>query len=380
VASKRDYYEVLSIAREADDNAIKIAYRKLAMQHHPDRNPGDHEAEARFREITEAYEVLRDPQKRQLYDRYGHAGLNGQLPGFANNDSVMDMFGELFGGMFGGRGRRGPQPGRDLQMTVELDLLEAVRGVEKTITIPREELCNDCGGSGCKKGSRPATCRRCNGQGVVIQGQGFFRIQQTCSGCGGTGAIITDPCNTCRGARRVTVERTIKVNIPAGVDTNMRMRVSGEGEAGMPGSPSGDLYCVFRVRRHPLFARDNLDLHCEIPITFSQAALGGAIEVPMIDGTPVAQTLSRGVQSGDEIRLKGKGAPNVENGRKGDLVVHLRVLTPRNLTKRQEELLRELEEIDLKQVPPERKSWLDRVREFFSADAAKQAKTKDQNV
>ena len=339
------------------------------MQHHPDRNPGDHEAEIRFREITEAYEVLRDPDKRQRYDRYGHAGLDAaNLPGFGgNNDSVMDLFGELFGGVFGGgRQRRGPQPGRDLQVTVDLELLEAVRGVEKTITIPREEPCNDCGGSGCKKGSKPATCRRCNGQGVIIQGQGFFRIQQTCSGCGGAGIIITDPCPTCRGNRRITVERSIKIGIPAGVDTNMRMRVSGEGEGGMPGSPPGDLHCVFRVRRHPLFLRDKLDLHCEIPITFSLAALGGSIEVPTIEGIPATQTLSRGIQSGDEIRLKGKGVPNVETGRgKGDLVVHLRVVTPRNLTKRQEELLRELNEIDGKHVPPERKTWLDRVARVF---------------
>jgi molecular chaperone DnaJ len=372
VASKRDYYEVLAVARDADDDAIKLAYRRLAMQHHPDRNPGDKEAEVKFKEVTEAYEVLRDPDKRHRYDRYGHAGLDGQLPNFGNPDSVMDLFGELFGGVFGGgRMRRGPQPGRDLQITVELDLVEAVRGVQRELTIPREEPCGQCGGSGCKKGSKPVTCRRCNGHGVVLQGQGFFRIQQTCSGCGGAGAIITDPCPTCRGARRVSVERTVPISVPAGVDTNMRLRVTGEGEAGMPGAPPGDLYCVFRVRRHPLFHRDNLDLHCEIPITFSQAALGGAIEVPTIDGTPVAQTLSRGVQSGDEVRLKGKGVPHVETGRKGDLVVHLRVVTPRNLTKRQEELLREMEEIDLKQVPPERRSWLDRVREFFAG--AKQA-------
>jgi molecular chaperone DnaJ len=344
------------------------------MKYHPDRNPGDKEAEVRFKEVTEAYEVLRDPDKRHRYDRYGHAGLEGQLPNFGGPDSVMDLFGELFGGVFGGgRMRRGPQPGRDLQVTVELDLVEAVRGVERQLTIPREEPCGQCGGTGSKKGSRPVTCRRCNGQGVVLQGQGFFRIQQTCPGCGGSGAIITDPCPTCRGGRRVSVERTITVKVPAGVDTNMRLRVTGEGEAGMPGAPPGDLYCVFRVRRHPLFHRDNLDLHCEIPITFSQAALGGAIEVPTIDGTPVAQTLSRGVQSGDEIRLRGKGVPHVETGRKGDLVVHLRVVTPRNLTKRQEELLHELEEIDLKQVPPERRSWLDRVREFFAGDSTKQA-------
>jgi len=374
VASKRDYYEVLAVARDADDEVIKVAYRRLAMKYHPDRNPGDKQAEVKFKEVTEAYEVLRDPDKRHRYDRYGHAGLEGQLPNFGSPDSVMDLFGELFGGVFGGgRMRRGPQPGRDLQVTVELDLVEAVRGVERQLTIPREEPCGQCGGTGCKKGSKPVTCRRCNGQGVVLQGQGFFRIQQTCPGCGGAGAIITDPCPTCRGGRRVSVERTITVKVPAGVDTNMRLRVTGEGEAGMPGAPPGDLYCVFRVRRHPLFHRDNLDLHCEIPITFSLAALGGAIEIPTIDGTPVAQTLSRGVQSGDEFRLKGKGVPHVETGRKGDLVVHLRVVTPRNLTKRQEELLRELEEIDAKQVPPERRSWLDRVREFFAGEPTRQA-------
>ena len=258
-------------------------------------------------------------------------------------------------------------------MAVDLELLEAVRGAEKTIRIPREEPCGDCGGSGCKKGSRPATCRNCNGQGVVIQGQGFFRIQQTCRGCGGSGAIITDPCITCLGARRVKVERTIKITIPAGVDTNMVMPIAGEGEAGMPGAPPGNLHCVFRVRQHPLFERRNLDLHCEMPITFSQAALGGAIEVPLIEGTRLSQTLPPGVQSGNEFRLRGKGVPHhSQNGTKGDLVVHLKVVTPRNLTKRQEELLRELEEIDAKHVSPERKGWLDRVRDFFSADGAKQ--------
>jgi molecular chaperone DnaJ len=372
VASKRDYYEVLMVTREADDDAIKVAYRRLAMQHHPDRNPGDHEAEIRFREITEAYEVLRDPDKRQRYDRYGHAGLDAQLPNFGGADGFGDIVSELFNGVFGGRGRRGPQPGRDLQVTVELELLEAVRGIQKTITIPREEPCNDCGGTGCKKGSKPVTCRRCQGQGVVIQGQGFFRIQQTCSGCGGAGVIITDPCVTCRGARRVTIERSIKISVPAGVDTNMRMRLSGEGEAGMPGSAPGDLYCVFRVNRHQLFVRDNLDLHCDIPITFSLAALGGPLEVPTLEGKPLVQTVARGAQSGDEIRIRGKGAPHVENGRKGDLIVHLRVVTPRNLTKRQEELLRELDELDHKHVPPEQKSWLERVREFFSAEATKE--------
>jgi molecular chaperone DnaJ len=366
-SSKRDYYEVLGVARDADDDTLKKAYRRLAMQYHPDRNVGDHEAEIKFREAAEAYEVLRDPQKRARYDRYGHAGLEGLgMPDFGDADAVMDIFGDLFGGVFGGRRRRGPQPGRDLQITVELDLLEAFRGIQKTLTIPREETCGECGGSGARAGTRPAPCRRCGGHGAVLQGAGFFRIQQTCGACGGRGVVITDPCNRCHGQGTVEVERQVPVNIPPGVDSDVSIRVSGEGESGQPGAPPGDLYVVIRVRKHPLFVRQGLDLHCEVPVTFSQAALGSPLEVPALDGKLLTVTLKRGTQSGDEVRVSGKGMPHLRGGRPGDLVVHVRVLTPRNLTKRQEELLRELDEIDGKHVPPERKSFLDRVREFFT--------------
>lgn len=371
MADKRDYYEVLGVARGSSDDDIKKAYRKLAMQYHPDRNVGDSEADARFKEAAEAYEVLRDPEKRQRYDQFGHAGLEGFIHDFNSADDVMDLFGDLLGGIFGGGGgrrRRGPQPGRDLQIAIEIDLVEAYRGVKKTLQIPREETCQECRGNGSKPGSQPTTCRRCNGQGVIIQGQGFFRIQQTCNGCGGKGTVITDPCPACRGAGRIAVNRALEVNIPPGVDSDMSIRLTGEGEAGGAGGPPGDLYCVIRVRRHSLFAREAQNLHCELPITFSQAALGGAVEVPTLEGSMVTTTLPKGMQQGDELRLSGRGMPHVRGGRPGDLIVHVKVVTPRNLTKRQDELFRELAELDGKNTPPERKSWLERVKEFFSTN------------
>lgn len=369
MASKRDYYEVLEVSKDADDDTIKKAYRRLAMKYHPDRNVGDQEAEVKFKEATEAFEVLRDPHKRSQYDRYGHNGPE-RLGGFGPNSSMGDILNDLFGGVFGGRGRRGPQPGRDLEMAVEIDLLDAARGVHKEVKIRRAETCADCSGSGAKRGTRAATCRRCNGHGVVVQSHGLFGIQQTCSACGGRGVVITDPCPTCRGEGAVAAERTLEVDIPAGVDTGMTLALRGEGEPGEPGAPPGDLHCVIRVRKHPLFVRQGLDLHCEVPITFSQAALGGPLEVPALDGKMLTQTVKKGTQSGDEIRVSGRGMPHVRGGRAGDLVAHLRVVTPRTLTKRQEELFRELAEIDGKQVPPERKSFLERIREFFTPDTA----------
>jgi molecular chaperone DnaJ len=376
MATKRCYYEVLEVSRDADEETLKKAYRKLAMKYHPDRNPGDTEADAHFREASEAFEVLRDPQKRGRYDRYGHAGLEGMNgPGFSSADDVMNIFGDLFGDLFGGRRRqRGPQPGNDLQMALELDLVEAYKGVSKEVRIPRRERCADCGGQGSRPGSQPQTCRRCNGHGVVIQGQGFFRIQQTCSVCRGRGTVITDPCGRCRGAGVVQIEKALTVQVPAGVDEGMSIRLNGEGEAGDPGAPPGDLYCVIKVRQHPLFVRHNQELHCEVPITFSQAALGGPLEVPTLDGKYVTAQLARGTQAGDEIRVQGKGMPHVRGGRPGDLVVHLRVVTPRKLTKRQEELMRELGEIDGNHVPPERRSFLDRVKEFFGSFGAHESK------
>jgi molecular chaperone DnaJ len=370
MASKRCYYEILEVAREADDDTIKSSYRRLAMKYHPDRNPGDRDAEVKFKEAAEAYEVLRDPEKRQRYDRYGHAGLEGMnMPNFGNADSVMDLFGELLGGMFGGaQMRRGPQAGRDIQTAIEIDLADAYKGVAKSVTIPRAERCSDCGGDGCKKGSKPVLCQLCKGHGVVIQGQGFFRIQLTCPRCGGRGAIITDPCQSCRGAGRVVRERQVQVQIPPGIESGQDIRITGEGEAGAVGAPPGDLYIRVKVKKHTLFVRDELDLHCQMPITFSQAALGAALEVPTLEGKYVTHNLKRGTQSGDEVRIAGKGMPRLHGGRHGDLVLHIQVVTPRNLMKRQEELLRELGEIEGKHVSPERKSFLDRVRDFFTPD------------
>jgi molecular chaperone DnaJ len=368
--TKRCYYEVLGVAKDADEETLKKAYRKLAMQYHPDRNPGDAEADAKFKEAAEAFDILRDAQKRQRYDRYGHAGLEGMAGhNFSNADSVMDLFGELFGDLFGGGGRRrrGPRQGNDLQVAFEIDLVEAYKGTKRDLKIPRQEPCTVCDGSGARLGSHPVQCRRCNGHGVVIQGQGFFRIQQTCSACHGQGQVISDPCKTCRGRGAIEVERKLTVDVPPGIDDGMRMALQGEGEAGDPGAPPGDLYCLVRVKQHPLFARNGQELHCEVPITFSQAALGGALEVPTLEGKYISATLQRGTQSGDEIRIAGKGMPNVRGGRTGDLVVHLRIVTPTNLTRRQEELLREMADLDGKHVSPERKSFLDRVKEFFTA-------------
>jgi molecular chaperone DnaJ len=367
--NKRDYYQVLGVSRDADIEEVKRAYRKLAMQYHPDRNAGNPEAEERFKEAAEAYEVLHDPHKRNRYDRYGHAGLEGMnVPHFNDAQSVFDLFGDLFGDIFGDR-RHGPQGGRDLQLEIEVTLLEAARGVTKSITIPREELCPECKGNGSRPGTQPATCRRCNGHGVVVQAQGFFRIQQTCRACGGRGAIITDPCSKCSGNGRVTVQRKLDVNLPPGVDTGTRVRISGEGEAGDPRAPRGDLYCLVRVREHPIFQRDGNHLLCQLPITISQAALGGTIEVPTIDGK-MEYALKRGVQSGDVIRVGGQGMPSLRGGRRGDLHIQVMVETPRHLTKRQEEIFRELAEIEQKQVSPQRKSFKEKLKELFAGDSA----------
>jgi molecular chaperone DnaJ len=368
---KRDYYEILGVQREADTEEVKRAYRKLAMQYHPDRNVGDAEAEERFKEAAEAYEVLHDPQKRQRYDRYGHAGLEGMnVPHFTDAQSVFDLFGDLFGDIFGGRrGRMGPHPGRDLQVALDLDLSDAARGVRKKVAVAREEWCNECSGSGCRRGTSPAPCRRCGGQGVVVQTQGFFRVQQSCRACGGRGAVITDPCGACNGSGRSLVRRSLDVAVPPGVDNGTRIRLAGEGEVGEPGAPRGDLYCVIRVREHPFFQRDGNHLVCQVPVTFSQAALGGEIQVPTLDGA-VPFRLKAGAQSGEAVRIPGKGIPSLRGGYPGDLLVQIVVETPRNLTKRQEELFRELAELEQSNVSPQRKSFLDKLRDFFSASTA----------
>lgn len=368
MASKRDFYEVLGVAKDAGDEEIKRCYRKLAMQYHPDRNVGDGEAELKFKEAAEAYGVLSDPEKRRRYDRFGHAGLDGAgLNQFTDIQSVFDLFGDVLGDFFGGRGggRHGPRGGRDLEVEVRIDLVEAARGTKKSFPIPREELCGECSGSGAKKGTSPQTCRKCNGQGAVLLSQGFFRVQQTCRACGGRGQVITDHCGECKGHGRVVVKREIQVTIPPGVDTGNRVRLTGEGEAGDPGGPRGDLYCFIRVQEHSLFQRDGSNLICRLPITFSQAALGGDVEVPTLDG-PITHQLKKGIQPGEVVRIDGKGMPSLRGGRNGDLLVQVMVETPRRLTKRQEELFRELAEIDHKHVSPERKGFLDKLKEFFA--------------
>jgi molecular chaperone DnaJ len=371
MAAKRDYYEVLGVAKEANDEDIKRSFRKLAMQYHPDRNVGDKEAEEKFKEAAEAYEVLSSRDKRQIYDRYGRAGLqNNGGPAFHDVSSVFDLFGDIFGDIFGGqRGRRGPRGGRNLQVGIEINLLEAARGVTKTITIPREENCPECGGDGARPGAKPVVCRRCGGHGVVIQGQSFFRIQQTCPGCGGRGAIITDPCPRCFGQGRIEARHSLKVEIPPGIDTGNRIRKPGEGEAGAPGGPPGDLYVVVHVREHSIFERDGQHLICRVPITFSQAALGADIDVPTLDGT-IRFPLPRGTQTNEVLRIPDKGMPSVRGGRRGDLLVQVLVETPHKLTKRQEELLRELAEIEQKHVSPQRKSFLDKLRDLFAGEQA----------
>jgi molecular chaperone DnaJ len=372
MSTKRDCYEVLGVERDAYVEVIKKAYRGLAMKYHPDRNVGDEEASIRFKEAAEAYAILSDGEKKQVYDRYGHAGLNGMggMPDFGGGaESIFEAFGDFFGDILGGGGGRrqrgGPRAGADLGMHLQIDLIEAYRGVRRKVTLERNELCGECSGTGAKKGSKPATCRTCNGHGVVIVAQGFFRVQQTCRACGGRGQIIADPCNGCRGRGRIPQQRTVEVDIPPGVSTGNRLQVQGEGEAGEPGAPRGMLVLELQVRDHPLFRREGDHLICQVPITFSQAALGATVDVPTLDG-PIAQAIQPGIQSGDVIHLHGKGMPNVRSGRRGELAVQVLVETPRALTPRQEELLRELAELDHKNVSANRKGFFDSIKKLFT--------------
>jgi molecular chaperone DnaJ len=372
MAGKRDYYEVLGVAKEASEDDIKRAYRKLAMQFHPDRNVGDENAAAQFKEAAEAYDVLGNADKRQRYDRYGHAGLNGSgMPNFNDTQSIFDLFGDVFGDIFGGGGRggrRGPRRGRHIEVEMTLDLVEAHRGLDRSFTIRRDEVCSECSGSGARSGTQPATCRRCNGHGVVFLNQGFFRLQQTCPGCGGHGKIIADPCPKCRGNGMVEAPRDVTVNVPAGVNTGDVIRLAGEGEAGEPGAGRGDLMVHIRVREHALFQRDGQNLICQVPVSISQAALGAEVEIPSLDG-PLTLTIARGTQSGDVLRVAKKGMPDPRGGRhRGDLLVQLIVEVPRSLTKRQEELLRELAELDRKNVQPQQKSFFEKIKNFFGGN------------
>lgn len=376
MSAKRDYYEVLGIARGASAEEIRKAFRALALKFHPDRNGGDEDAAAKFKEAAEAHEVLSDPQKRELFDRYGHAGLSGTaMPNF-NQDSIFEAFGDLFGDIFGGGRRRGPQAGNDLALGIEIDLLDAYRGCKRTVSFNRQDACSDCSGSGAKRGTSPAVCKQCHGKGVTTVRQGFLSIRQSCPGCGGYGYVITDPCPTCRGRARVAVKRSVPVDIPAGAFTGLRLMLRGEGEAGEQGAPRGNLICEVSVKEHNLFRREGDHLICQVPVTFSQAALGTDMEVPSLDG-PLTHSLKTGTQSGDVVRIAGKGMPSVRTGRKGDLHVIVLVETPRNLTKRQEEIFRELAEIDKKHVSAQRKSFVDKLRDLFSSSEKKETEKQD---
>ena len=372
--AKRDYYEVLGVERGASDAELKKAYRRLAMKYHPDRNPDDKEAEEKFKEANEAYEVLTDPNKRAAYDQYGHAGVDpnmgaGGAGGFGGanfSDIFGDVFGDIFGGG-GGRGRSSVQRGSDLRYTLELDLEEAVRGTSVTIRVPTLVACKTCDGSGAKKGTAPVTCTTCGGHGQVRMQQGFFSVQQTCPRCHGTGKMIADPCNDCHGHGRVEEQKTLSVKVPAGVDTGDRIRLAGEGEAGVNGGPAGDLYVVVSVREHKIFQRDGKNLYCEVPISFADAALGGELEVPTLDGR-VKLKIPEGAQTGKLFRLRGKGVTPVRGGSAGDLLCRVVVETPVNLTKRQRELfeeLRETLEVEGSNQSPRAKSWFEGVKNFF---------------
>ncbi len=372
--AKRDYYEVLGINRDAGADEIKKAYRKLAMKHHPDRN-ADKGSEEKFKELSEAYEILSDPQKKAAYDRYGHAGVDASMGGGAAGaqgfDGFADAFSDIFGDIFGGgrAGRSNVYRGADLRYNLEISLEEAARGSDKTIRIPTVEECTACHGSGAKPGTQPQTCPTCGGAGQVRIQQGFFSIQQTCPKCHGTGRIIPDPCNSCGGAGRVKSHKTLEVKIPAGIDEGMRLRHAGHGEPGINGGPPGDLYVEIRIRAHPVFKRDGDDLHCEMPISFTIAALGGEIEIPTLEGMARLKIPAE-TQSGRAFRLRGKGIRNVRTHSHGDLMCHVVVETPVKLTERQKELLREFEELsssDVDRHNPKAKSWMDKVRDFFSA-------------
>ena len=373
MATKRDYYEVLGVNKDASEDEIKKAYRKLAMKYHPDRNPDNPKAEDHFKEAKEAYEILTDPNKRAAYDHYGHAGVDpsaaaaGAGAGFGGfSDAFGDIFSDIFGG---GRSRSTVFRGADLRYNLEITLEEAARGTDTRIRIPAMEECETCKGTGAKPGTQPTTCATCSGHGQVRMQQGFFSIQQTCPRCHGTGKMIANPCQPCSGTGRLKKHKTLSVKIPSGVDEGDRIRLSGEGEAGVNGGPAGDLYVVIHIKPHPVFTRDHNDLHCEMPISFTTAALGGDIEIPTLDGYAKIKVPPE-TQTGRVFRLRGKGIKGVRSSAHGDLLCHVVVETPVNLTGRQKELLQEFESISGKDPGshnPRAKSWMEKVKEFFES-------------
>jgi molecular chaperone DnaJ len=378
--SKRDYYEVLGVVRTATDVEIKSAYRKLAMKFHPDKNPGDHTAEDKFKEAAEAYAILAEPEKRAMYDRFGHAGVTSTPGGFDPSvftgfEDILGNLGDIFGfgDLFGGgRRRSGPQRGGHLRYDLEISFEESARGVETTIQIPRQESCDTCHGTGAAPGSNPTTCPQCRGQGQVRTQQGFFTVARTCPQCRGAGRIITKPCTTCRGAGRVARERKIKVKIPPGIATGQQLRVQGEGEGGSAGGPPGDLFVAVQVQEHEFFRRDGVNLFCEIPVNFTTLALGGEIHVRTLDGKETVK-IPEGTQTGTTLRLRGKGMPDVSGRGRGDLFATVQVLTPRKLSREQRHLLNELanvlpaEEFEprAREDQQDERNLFDRVKDMF---------------
>src|SRR5215216_1324163 len=368
--AKRCYYETLEVPRTATDAELKSAFRKLAMKWHPDRNPGDKDCEHRFKEINEAYDVLKDDQKRAAYDRFGHAGggPGGGHPGFGSDFAT--TFADIFEGVFGMGSQRGARSsgrerGADLRYNLEITLEEAHAGKTAEIRIPTGVTCEVCSGAGAKPGTRPKTCLTCGGTGRLRHQQGFFTLERTCASCQGRGQVIDNPCPSCGGAGRVTRERTLSVNIPAGVEDGTRIRLGGEGEAGLRGGPGGDLYIFLSIEPHAFFQRDGADLHCRVPISMVTAALGGIFEVPTIDGGKTRVKIPEGTQSGRRFRLQGKGMPVLRSKQTGDMYVQVAVETPQSLTKRQKELLQEFEKISSKETQPESAGFFAKVKDFF---------------
>ncbi len=378
--AKRDFYEVLGVARNASDEEIKKAYRKLAMKHHPDRNPEDKGAEDKFKEAKEAYEMLSDPQKRAAYDRFGHAGVDPNAAGPAGGagpagfgggfaEAFGDIFGDIFGGAAGGRGRPNAFRGADLRYNMELSLEQAARGFATDIQVPSWDACGTCSGSGAKPGSKPKTCGTCNGAGAVRMTQGFFSIQQTCPTCHGSGKVIPEPCPTCHGEGRIKKNKVLEVNIPAGIDEGQRIRLGGKGEPGAQGGPPGDLYVEIRIKPHDVFQRDGDDLHCEVPISFATATLGGEIDVATLS-EKVSIAVPEGTQGGKTFRLRGKGIKGVRSSYPGDLYCHVKVEVPVRLTEKQKKLLRELDHALVEggaKHSPQAKTFMDKMKGFFTA-------------
>jgi molecular chaperone DnaJ len=371
MAEKRDYYDVLGVPRTASEDQISEAYRKLAMQYHPDRNPGDDEAVARFKEAAEAFEVLSHPEKRARYDRFGLAGLEGGAPHFRDISDIFQAFGDilgggLFGDFFGGPGRTRVHRGADIQTEIKIDLIEAAKGTSKIVRFMRPQACETCHGTGAKPGSKPETCRYCGGRGRVVQSTGIFSIQTTCPSCHGEGRVIRDACLKCRGSGYVPQKITHKVDIPAGVDTGTQLRLQGQGEPSPNGGPSGDCYCFIKVAEHPLFHRDGVHLICQVPVSYSQAALGASIEVPTLDGKETLE-IPPGTQTGEAFTLAGRGMPDLRSRNRGNLLVQIHIEVPKKLTEEHEKLLRQLADVENTNVSPKRKTFFEKLKEYFQA-------------